>query len=257
MLARFLRYKDIVWFRALAGLKAETRQNYLGYLWFLLEPALNSLTLYLIFGVLQKRQGLDYITLLLIGTTAWQWFDSGINSSLPSIKAKIGVLNCYNLPKYIFPVVQIIVTTIKFLFAFGIVLVFCSFAHHPPTWMWAWLPLIFAAQLLVVVGLALPLTLLATRVNDATLVIAAVLRILFFISGVFFAAQSVPENLRPAFYANPIASLMESYRLVIIYDAPPNLLHLGWAAALGACACMIGLWLCIRVDKSILKSIAV
>jgi len=255
MFPQFTRYKDIVWFRALAGLKAETRQNYLGYFWFLLEPALNSLTLYFIFGVLNKHQGIEYVALLLLGTTSWQWLDSSINGSLGSIRGKIGVLNCYNLPKYIFPLVQIIVTTIKFFFAFGIVLLFCCVAHHPPGLAWAWLPVIMVVQLLVIIGLALPLTIIATRVNDAVPIVSAILRILFFLSGVFFVADNIPGRLHLVFYANPMAGLMESYRAVVLHDAAPNLFHLGWAAVFGLVACLLGFLLCVRVDKSLLKSI--
>ena len=32
------RYRDIIWYRAYAELKAEAQLNYMGYVWWLLEP---------------------------------------------------------------------------------------------------------------------------------------------------------------------------------------------------------------------------
>ena len=36
------RYRDIIWYRAYAELKAEAQLNYMGYVWWLLEPLLNT-----------------------------------------------------------------------------------------------------------------------------------------------------------------------------------------------------------------------
>lgn len=247
------RHCGIILYRTVAGIKSEARQNYLGYLWFLLEPLLSTTVLYVAFTQVTGKAGPQYVAFLLLGMIAWQWFESSCMLGSTAIKMKYGVLSQFNLPKYIFPMVSIMVNTWKFLCVFIVILIASAIIGYPPNRHFVYLPLLLAFQLLLITGVTLPLSIGATLMNDLLTVVSSIFRLLFFMSGIFFDASVVPENLKPWFYANPMAVFIESYRMVVIHNQAPYMPRLMEAAVISLGLLMLGIVLHMYYDKKILK----
>jgi lipopolysaccharide transport system permease protein len=247
------RYKDIIIYRTYAGIKSEGRQNYLGYLWFLLEPMLSTAVLYMAFTQITGRSGPEYAVFIIVGMIIWQWFESSVMLGATAIKAKFGVLNQYDLPKYIFPVVSILVNTWKFACVFVVVLVASALLGFPPNRHFVHLPLLLFVQMMLITGVTLPLSIGVTLMNDLLTVTSSIFRLLFFISGIFFPISAVPESLLDLFFLNPMAVLIDAYRRVILENQAPDLALLGKAGIITAILFLFGLLLHAHFDKKLLK----
>ncbi len=248
------RLWGIVFYRTLAGIKAEGRQNYLGYFWYLLEPALSTAIFYFAFSHVMGR-GVEYVIFLLIGLTAWQWYEGTCLAAATAIKAKLHILQHFDLPKHIFPLVTILVSTWKFLCIFFVLIAgYLLLGKNPwPGWNLVWLPLILACQLLLIVSTSIPLAISATYFNDTLTLASTVFRILFFVSGIYFSADKVPAQLLGAFYANPMAGIIESYRHVLLDRQPPNFPALLYCALASGAWLGVGLLFSAYVNRRILK----
>lgn len=252
----FIRYRDIVWYRTLAGLKSEARQNFLGYIWFLLDPAITTSIMFVTSVLIFKRGGVNTVVLMLVGSITWTWFESSVVVGMMGIKNKLHIMMHFTLPKYIFPLVGIFTNTWKFLCVFTVVLVFCALCGYPPNIHFLWLPLIMASQLVLIIGLALPLAIALTYFNDLTSITSSVFRLSMFLSGIFFTVDQVPEGSRLYFYANPMAGLIESYRYVIMWHQGPNFAALLYAACCGLILIVLGLTWSYHIDGKILKRVS-
>lgn len=257
---QLIRYKDIVFYRTHAGIKSEARQNYLGYIWFLAEPVMSTAVLYFAWAHINGSQGFDAILTILIGMVAWGWFESSVMGAGGSIKAKFHVLNQFALPKWIFPVVTILVNSWKSMFVFLVVLGMAAFKGLVTVHL-LWLPVIMAVQMLLIVGVALPISIAITLVNDLSTVVSSMFRLLFFVSGLFFTAAKVHEQclknntpgLYEAFLWNPMAVLIDAYRAVIQRAESPDFALLGRATVIATGMLLVGLALNAYYDKKILK----
>lgn len=249
----FFRYKDIIYYRTLAGLKSEARKNYLGYVWFLLEPLMSTGVLYFAMSHLTGQRGASAILTILLGMITWQWLEGSAMLSAGSIAAKFHVHQQVPLPKYLFPLVDIGTNTIRFAFAFGIVLVACFLFGARPSLALLWLPLLLGLQLALIIGLSLLVSISVTLVSDLRLLVQSLFRLLFFVSGIFFTAERVPAHLLPYFHANPMAVLIESYRAVILEGRSPDIILLGTVAAFSALLLAVGGLLHSYFDKRLLK----
>jgi len=254
-LGEWSRYRDIVWYRVLAGLKSEARQNFLGYVWFLLEPALTTAIAYIIYSLIAPGGGRERIVMLLLGTLTWQWFESAVTLGSLGIKSKLHIMMHFPLPKYIFPLVGVFISTWKFLCVFVVLLVFCAAAGYPPNSAFIYLPLVLAAQLMLIIGLALPLAIGVAYFNDLLTVTNSLFRLMMILSGAVFEASKVPPTALTYFYANPMAGLIESYRDIVLYHMPPHLAALGYAMVWGLGLGAAGLLWCRHIDGTILKSV--
>lgn len=259
-LQQLSRYKDIVLYRTHASIKSEARQSYLGYVWFLLEPIMSTAVLYFAWSQISGSKGFAAILNILIGMVVWGWFESSVMGAAGSIKAKFHVLNQFNLPKWIFPVVTILVNSWKSLFVFLVVLAMAA-AKGLLTVHALWLPLLAVLQLALITGLALPISIAITLMHDLTTVISSVFRLLFFVSGLFFTVAQVKEQclkqntpgLFEAFLWNPVAVLIDSYRAVIQRGESPDFSLLCRVAVISAVLLFIGFAINVYFDKKILK----
>jgi lipopolysaccharide transport system permease protein len=253
LMKTFFRYKDIIFYRTLAGLKSESRKNYLGYVWFLLEPVMSTGVLYFAMSHVTGQRGAEAIFTILLGMLAWQWFEGSVMLSSASIVGKFHVHMQVPLPKYLFPLVDIGINTIRFACAFVLVLAIClGFASGPGPAL-LWLPLVLLLQLALIIGVSLIVSIAVTLMPDLRMLLQSVFRLLFFVSGIFFGAERVPAHLLGWFHANPLTVLIESYRAIILSGHAPNVVLLGRATALIVAILIVGFLVQGYYDKRLLK----
>jgi ABC-type polysaccharide/polyol phosphate export permease len=247
------RFKDIILYRTIAGIKSEARQRYLSYIWFLLEPLLSTAVFYIAYSQITGKKGSDAILGILIGMILWQWFESSVMSGAGAIKAKFHVLNQFALPKYIFPLVSIFISTWKFLCVSVVIWLLVLIFGHSPNINWLYLPILFFAQLSFIIALALPISIAVTLWNDFQTILNAVFRMLFFISGIFFDPDKIPVDLQKLFFANPLASFIEAGRSIILRNEIPHFERLIPAAIATLFLLAVSWFLHRSYDKRILK----
>lgn len=250
---KFLRYKDIIYYRTLAGLKSEARKNYLGYIWFILEPLLGTGAFYIAMTHITGHKGTNAVLSILIGMTVWQWFEGSIMISANSLIAKFHIHLQVPLPKYVFPLVDVSMHTVRFAFAFSLIAVACLMMSAAPSMQLLWLLPVLVIQFVFTLSIALGISVLVTLFPDLLLLLQSIFRLLFFLSGIFFSASSVPEHLLPYFFANPIAVFLESYREIILYQRPPHWNLLCNTVVIALVSFTISLLIQRYYDKRLLK----
>jgi lipopolysaccharide transport system permease protein len=250
---KIYRYYHVVVYQAYAGMRNEIARTYIGVLWWLLEPTLYALTMYLVFSTLFTSRRPDFLPFLLIGTFSWQWFAGSIGGAANSIVAKAGLMQQVYLPKIILPIVNVLNTSWKFLFAFTILIVVVSVSHAAPSWPYFALPAVMFVQLLLNLAIGIPLAAWIPYFRDGSAVISAVLTLMGFLSGVFFSPDQVPERYRMAMELNPMTIVMTSYRGVMLDGAWPQWPPLGAVALGSALVIVAGVFLLDRLDLSLPK----
>jgi lipopolysaccharide transport system permease protein len=248
-----LHLLELILFSTYAELRAERARSYLGLLWWVIEPAMNMATFYLVFAVIFKTGGPDYVAFLLIGLTLWQWFKSCISHGGYSIWQQLPLIRQVKLPLQVFPSVQILTDTVKFLCILALLLIVLWCAGYPPNITYlALLPvllveMIFVAAATYVVAAVVPL------VPDLRFVIEQVLQVVMFLSGVVFSLDGLPPSLRYWFSLNPIAELVDAGRGILIHAQWPNWFALGRVAVISLALYALGSYLITRLTPRYVK----
>jgi lipopolysaccharide transport system permease protein len=249
------RYRDIVFYRAYAELKAEAQLNYMGYVWWLLEPLLNTVLFLVLMVYVVEQQPADAISFVLVGAIVWQWTYSCILASSGSIYEAGGMLKHVYLPKIVLPLIVLLTTTWKFLFVFLLLLIWVWAAGHPPTAAYAAIPLLLALQMLVTVVTSLAVAAVMPYFPDARIAVDALLRSLMLVSGIFFGIEKLPARYHFYFYLNPMAILIEAYRDILLHGHWPSWPRLAALAAFAAVGLAAVLAFYRRIDLSVVKTI--
>lgn len=249
------RYLDIILYRTYAEVKSEAQVNYMGYAWWILEPILNTILFYGIFILVMQQSSSGAISFLLVGTIVWQWFSGSIVSSSSSIFGAGTMLKFIYLPKIVLPLISILASTWRFIFLFGLMILWCLATGHKPSLTYFALPVLLFLQLIIILGLSLPLAALVPYFPDARFAVDVLLRSLMLVSGIFFSVNQVPVAYRDWVYLNPVAILIESYRNILLEATWPNWMHLSYVGLFGILLIAASLFIYRKIDLSVVKSI--
>ncbi|SHF75805.1 ABC transporter permease [Ornithinibacillus halophilus] len=222
-----LMRKDLLIYLVKSGLKAEHRNSYLGYFWWLLDPLLNVLVYYFLVVIVLQRGSENYPLFLVIGLVVWRLISSGISASSKSILRYSSIINQVYLPKAIFPMSFILSQLFNFLFGLVVVGAFLLIYGVIPSWEIIFLPLLIVVTMLFLFAIGLVLGYINVFVRDIDNVLTYVTRVLFYASPIIWEGGRLGPKFSWAIDYNPIAVIVESYRAILMHGTIPNFTGLG------------------------------
>lgn len=213
---------EIILYKSFTDIKAEAARSYLGLLWWIIEPVMYLCTFYVLFVLVLKRGGPNYVPIFLCGVVVWKWFDSGLKGGNQAISVHRGLLLQVYVPKYIFPIIAVLGSTVRFLPVFAIFTIFLLLYGIPVHTTWLAVPILMFVQFCLVMALAMLVGAVTPFLPDLKVVINNGMMMLFFLSGVFFNINQVHEPLKSYLLLNPMARLIDQYRNVMIHGIGPD-----------------------------------
>lgn len=243
------RWIDLVLYKTYADLRAEAAKTYVNYLWWVLDPILSMLVFYVVFGLLFQRGGEGYVAFLLTGLVAWTWYNQTLSHAGTTILNGKGLINQVYVPKLVFPLVTFLTDLTKFAVVLGVLLLFLLMSGYSPSASWLALPPVLLTQLLLCMALALALAAVVPYLPDLKLLVNHLLHLQFFLSGIFYSANDIPEPYRFWFFLNPMASLIHDYRAVLLEGGWPHWERLTVIALLSLLVLALAAIMIQRLDR--------
>ena len=246
------KYIDLIWLRGIGALKADTKQSYLGMLWWILEPLLLAVLFYLAFssGVRGSGQsGSDFVYFLLTGLFPFKWAASALTGSSNSLINNKGILGQTYLPKWIFPAVANLTALIRFVFILPIMLSLVIWGGCEPNINWLSITNIILCQILFNLSISFFLAAAVPLIPDLTHLVPIVIMAMMFTSGIFFDISERPEEIQAILRLNPFVSILEGYREILLQGNSVRLSSLAYPLVASASALTVGLALLIRFDR--------
>lgn len=241
--------KDLVLYKAYAELRRDVASSYLGILWWVFEPLIYMAAFYIIFALGIRSGGENFVSFLLCGLVPWKWFASSIVPASSSILAHRGLIQQVYIPKAVLPLIPITVNAIKFVVVLFLLLILLVILGYKPSFGWLYLLPVVLVQFQFILGCSLVLAALVPFVMDLRALINHVLMMMMFVSGIFFDIQEFSPDVREYLYMNPMISIIESYRSVLLHDVSPNWLHLGNLTLFSTVLCSFGYLILKKFDR--------
>jgi len=218
----FRLFLDLVLTKAKMNLKSEVSQNYLRYLWWLIDPLLYMAVFYIFFGLMLKHGGPDYLAYLLTGLVPFQWFAKTVSQASNSIVAGKGLMNQVRLSPLFFPLVSVLQNSGRQLVVFMMLFTFLiAIGLHPTLYWLGFIPIVIV-QFVIIVATSCLVSMVVPFIRDFTYIVPTAIQFLFFCSGVFTRLESIPEKWRSVYLMNPMANILYQYRLVFVQQSWPD-----------------------------------
>ncbi len=220
---KFLRgHRDLLLYKIVADARSESRQLYMGFAWWIIEPAAHMLVLYVIFGLILERGGPGFVGFLLVGFVFWRWIDSSVKRTAQSLVQARGILTQSNLPKWLFPLSDVLSAGLRFAVILILLVGFAVLYSGQFGAAYWYLPALLLLNLCFIFALGMLLALIVPYFPDARKVIDNAFQLLFFASGIFFDISKLDSAVSDILYWNPIAVFLSGYRRILLDGVPPD-----------------------------------
>ncbi|MCB1053500.1 MAG: ABC transporter permease [Acidobacteria bacterium] len=239
--------------KAWADLKAETERYFAGFAWWFFEPILHMVTNYVVFSLLLGHNEDNYVAFLLCGLVLWRWIVATVTEGAGSLLTEKWLIQQVYVPKTVMPSVSLFTHTFKFFLVLMVLMIYLWFNGFSPTWDYLYLPYFLLVFFLVIMSMSFLLSSVVPFFPDIRMLLDHFFRLAFFLSGIFFSGDNLPAKVKPIFYLNPFAHLIELTRDVLLNKEVGSLmpLHIILLGALFVLA--IGVSLLKKFDSAYAK----
>jgi ABC-2 type transport system permease protein len=221
----FRRFLTLTWIIARTDFKLTYFGSVLGYLWSLMRPLLLFGVLYVVFSEIVKFGGdiESYPMVLLFNIVLFSFFAEATQSSVTAVVNRENLVRKMHFPRLVIPLSTVLTAAFNLAVNLLAVLLFLLVYGVEPRATWLLLPVLLVGLVALAAGAAMILSALYVRFRDVAPIWAVLSTVLFYGSPVLYTIEFVPEDVRTAFLANPIAALLEMGRVLVIDSSAPTL----------------------------------
>jgi lipopolysaccharide transport system permease protein len=233
------QYSDLLYTLSLFRLNVRYKQSVLGWTWALLQP----LALMGIYTVIFTRVttittgGTPYPVFVFSGLLPWIFFSTSIASAVHGLVLHPNLLTKMYFPREIIPLSYLAAGLADFCIASLILIGLIVHYHIALTWN-----LLYAVPIVILLGgfaaaIALFFSAIQVRFRDVGLAMPFVLQVWMFTVPVVYSLQSVPARFRQLYLLDPVAGLIENFRMVVLHGTAPSAANLMASAAITILGC--------------------
>ena len=208
---------------AVSDLKIRYRNSVLGVLWSFFEPLLLLAVLFVVFSTMFKFEIPNFPIYLLLGIISYRFFQNGTHIALNSLTNRSATITQIYFPRSIPGLSAGITSAIMLVFELAVLGIFMvAFQFTPPITILL-LPLILALEFVLVLGIALPLSVLNVKYKDIEFIWGVVLSAGFFLTPIFYQFDMLPQALQNVLQFSPLVQLVTMAHHVTLYGILPSI----------------------------------
>ncbi len=201
------------------GIKLKYRRSYLGILWSLIEPILQTVVLTIVFGTLLGRGGRDFPMYVLSGRLLYGFFSSSTKACSKSIQAHSGLIKKVYVPKYLYPLSGVLYNYVIFLISLLVMLPLGIYCKISPSWTWIGVVIPLLILVLLTFGVGMILATITVFFRDMEYMWDVALMVIMYTCAIFY----MPEKLLETKFAflltlNPVFCIIQNFRSCLFHE---------------------------------------
>jgi len=254
--------RELVWLFFWRDFVALYKQTILGPIWYLIQPLLTTIVFTVVFGRIANlpTNGLPQFLFYMSGTVVWTYFAACLTKTSTTFLLNAQIFGKVYFPRLTVPLStllsNLVVFGIQFLLFLGFLAYFVIKGTDAHLTAWA---LLLPAEILIMAGLGLGLGIivsaLTTKYRDLQYLVVFGVQLLMYTTPMVIPLSSVSGKWRWVMVANPMTSIIESFRRGFLgagtISAPLLLYSAGFALA----AVLIGAVLFHRVERTFMDTV--
>jgi lipopolysaccharide transport system permease protein len=217
----FGAFREMVVHLAHRELESKHQLTVLGWAWPLFRQLCQLVVLVFVFSKVFKQDIENFPVFVFIGLIAWTWFSAGIADAAMSISQQRHFVLQSRLPTAAVPLVSVAVPFVDVLIALPVLVVMLLVADEL-RWTILLCPLLLPVQFLLMAGIAWIASSAAVFFRDVPNIVYLGLTLAFYTTPVFYGARSVPDQYDWILEINPMATIIEEYRALLLGDPAPS-----------------------------------
>lgn len=219
-------------------IKRKYARSRLGIVWSVLNPLLLMVVMTMVFSYMFKRSIENFPLYYLTGSLFWNLFSEGSNHAMSALVDNKALLIKAKLPRQTFVLSRMYTSLVNLGFSCIPYVLMLVVFRIKPSWTMLLFPLDVLLTLVFTMGVGYLLSILYVFFADIKYLYGVFLRILLYLTAVFYPVSSLPEALQTVVGFNPVYMSIYIARECMVYGRAPH--YTAWLklslAALASCA---------------------
>ena len=251
------RYRDLVMLFVRRDFVSTYKQTILGPIWFFIQPLLTTLTFIVIFGNVAQlsTDGLPMLVFYLAGVTVWNYFAQTLTATSTVFTVNAAIFGKVYFPRLTMPLSIVISNLIRFAIQFGLFLIAWLYylvigSKIQPNAYIILTPVLIVVMGLLSLGLGMIFSALTTKYRDLAMLLTFGIQLLMYATPVIYPLSSIPEKYKWLILANPMSSIVETFRYGFLGSGTFSWAYLGYSFVITLVILFIGTITFNKVQKS-------
>lgn len=154
----------------------------------------------------------DYTTYILCGLIPWLTFNDVLSKGVSSITGNANLVKQLVFPQEILPVKTVWASCLAYLLGMAALILYVLIRYGSLPWTFALVPVLFAFQLLLMMGTCFLISSLGAYFRDLKEFIQIFCMVSVYFLPITYQPTMVPDVFRPVIYANPFSYMIWCYQ---------------------------------------------
>lgn len=222
-------HHQLIWRLVVREVTARFQGSMLGVAWMVLTPLLTAAVYTFVFSaVFQTRWGgtqtgpFDFAILLLVGMSVHGVFAEAVGRAPTLIVSQPSYVTKVVFPIEILPLVAILSSLVNAAITIAIVIVGQLALNGVLNWTAIFFPVVLLPFLIFVFALTMFFSACGVFLRDLSQIVTLLVTVSLFLTPIFYPLNAVPGAFRMLMRLNPLTSIVEQSRTVIVFGGLPD-----------------------------------
>jgi lipopolysaccharide transport system permease protein len=236
------QYRDLLWLWAGREVRVRYKQSLLGVAWAIVQPLVLTVVFTLIFSRLARVDtgGIPYPIFAYTALVPWTFFSTSLGFGIPSLIANMNLVTKIYFPREVLPLASIGAASVDFAAASAIFVGMLIFYGVWPGVHALWILPLLVLQILLTIGVTLLGSAAIVFFRDMRFVVPLITQVWMYATPIIYPVELVPEHLRPYYFLNPMAGIIDGYRRALLLGESPQMTALLCSTAISCLLFMVG-----------------
>jgi lipopolysaccharide transport system permease protein len=216
------RYKDLLYFLTVRGIKAKYAQSVLGIGWAIIQPLVTTVVFTIIFGNLanMSSDGVPYLVFSFVAMVPWTYFSNILTESSNSLVQNKHMLSKVYFPRLVLPLSSIFSKIIDFIIGFLAMIGLLFYYGMVPSINLIYFPLLLIILISSSLGTGIFFSALSVQYRDVQYAMTFMVRILMYAAPVVYSIDIIPKKYIYLYALNPMVGVIEGMRAIFLNTKP-------------------------------------
>lgn len=218
------------------------RNSFLGFAWHFIMPIVMMCVYYVVFTEIRTAVLPDFWVYLASGIFPFNFMVSNLAGGAGAVIGNSGMVKKMYFPREILVLAHVISGFIVMLMGYVAILAIVAISGYPlrlePLLM---LPAILVLMMLFTIGYTLIFSALTVYVRDVQYVLSSITMVFFFMTPMYFVADSVSGTLGNIIWLNPFTYYVEAYHSLIYFGEIPEMRIMMMCIAIPVASMLLGI----------------
>lgn len=213
---RLIHTRDLLFELVIRDVQTRYKNSLLGVAWSMVNPLMQLAVYYLVFSFLLPVETPHYVAYIFTGLLLFLWFQNALIQAATDITGNRVLVKRPGFATAALPIVTVTTNLIYFMLSLPILFFFLWWEGIPFTNTLLALPLLLVVQFVFTLGVCYLVAGLNVLFRDIQHLLNVLLRLLFFLTPIFYSIGRVPKPVVVLYYLNPLAVFVSAFRTVMM-----------------------------------------